>query len=110
MVEYQCIIVERCSGQPALFAKRGNMANTAAQPRTGPRSYGDGYAQTEIQDPVITMAISRPNAIKNAAALKKYCDGVKLLKQEFTGPTAKTLGIVGNPTMTKISTYDLFVT
>ena len=29
------------------------------------------------------MAITRPNALTNASALTKYCDGVKKLKNEF---------------------------
>jgi len=53
------------------------------------------------------MSVTRPNILKNAAALKKYCDGVNKLKNEFTGPTTKDLGIDG-PAQ-QVSTYDLFV-
>jgi|SRR5581483_465343 len=53
------------------------------------------------------MAVTRPNALKNAAALKQYCNGVNLLKNEFTGPTTQSLRIPG-PSQ-KVSTYDLFV-
>lgn len=53
------------------------------------------------------MSLTRPNILSNAIALGKYCDGVNKLKNEFTGPTTKDLGIPGptNP----VSTYDLFV-
>lgn len=53
------------------------------------------------------MAITRPNALSNASALTKYCDGVKKLKNEFTGPTTSDLGVPG-PSQ-QVSTYDLFV-
>ena len=53
------------------------------------------------------MAVIRPNILTNAAAMKKYTDGVNLLKNEFTGPTTISLGIPG-PSQ-KVSTYDLFV-
>src|SRR5215467_9812830 len=53
------------------------------------------------------MAVTRPNILTNDTALKQYCDGVKLLKNEFTGPTSRSLGISG-PSR-KVSTYDLFV-
>ena len=53
------------------------------------------------------MAVIRPNILNNATALRKYCDGVNLLKHEFTGPTTAALGIPG--ATNKVSTYDLFV-
>jgi len=53
------------------------------------------------------MNITRPNILKDATALKNYCDGVKQLKNEFTGPTTKDLGIGG--AVEQVSTYDLFV-
>ncbi len=53
------------------------------------------------------MSVTRPNILKNATALQKYCDGVNKLKNEFTGPTTQDLGIDG-PTQ-QVSTYDLFV-
>ncbi len=53
------------------------------------------------------MSITRANALKDATALADYCDGVKKLKNEFTGPTTKDLGIAGS--VEKVSTYDLFV-
>ena len=53
------------------------------------------------------MSITRANILKNATALADYCDGVKKLKNEFTGPTTKDLGISG--AVENVSTYDLFV-
>jgi len=53
------------------------------------------------------MSITRPNVLKDQTALENYCDGVKKLKNEFTGPTTKDLGIAG--TIRQVSTYDLFV-
>jgi len=53
------------------------------------------------------MAGVRRNIVTNAAARDKYVQGVKLLKQDFTGPTTATLGIPGPAT--PVSTYDLFV-
>ena len=53
------------------------------------------------------MASIRPNILKDATARQKYTQGVNLLKNEFTGPTTKDLGISGPSN--KISTYDLFV-
>jgi tyrosinase len=53
------------------------------------------------------MSITRLNILKNATALQKYCDGVKKLKNEFTGPTTHDLNIDGRPE--PVSTYDLFV-
>jgi tyrosinase len=53
------------------------------------------------------MAVTRPNALNNQNALQNYCKGVKLLKNEFTGPTTTSLNIPG-PSK-KVSTYDLFV-
>src|SRR5215467_14677182 len=53
------------------------------------------------------MSVTRPNILTNATALADYCDGVKKLKNEFTGPTTGDLGI-GGP-VEKVSTYDLFV-
>ncbi|HVW64602.1 MAG TPA: tyrosinase family protein [Nitrosospira sp.] len=52
------------------------------------------------------MAI-RENILTSATARDKYIKGVKLLKNEFPGPTTTSLGIAG-PTQ-EISTYDLFV-
>jgi tyrosinase len=53
------------------------------------------------------MSITRRNILSDTTILKQYCDGVNKLKNEFTGPTTKDLGIGGpsNP----VSTYDLFV-
>ena len=53
------------------------------------------------------MAVTRPNILKNAKAMKQYCDGVNKLKNEFTGPTTQQFGIPG--AAQKVSTYDLFV-
>ena len=53
------------------------------------------------------MAVTRPNILNNSIAMQQYCDGVRKLKKEFTGPTTQTLGIPG-PAQ-KVSTYDLFV-
>jgi tyrosinase len=53
------------------------------------------------------MNITRPNALKDANALSKYCDAVKKLKNEYAGPTTKDLGIDG--AVEQVSTYDLFV-
>lgn len=53
------------------------------------------------------MAVTRPNILTNAATLQQYCNGVKLLKNEFTGPTTTSLNIPG-PSQ-QVSTYDLFV-
>lgn len=53
------------------------------------------------------MAVTRPNILTDSTAMKQYCDGVKLLKNEFTGPTTRSLGIRGSAQ--KVSTYDLFV-
>ena len=52
------------------------------------------------------MAI-RENILTSATARDKYIQGVKLLKNEFTGPTTADLGIAG--TSQPVSTYDLFV-
>jgi tyrosinase len=49
----------------------------------------------------------RSNILTNATARDKYIQGVKLLKNEFPGPTTIDLGIAG-PSQ-KVSTYDLFV-
>src|SRR5947209_10460339 len=54
-----------------------------------------------------SMSVTRPNILKNATALQKYCTGVNKLKNEFTGPTTKDVGVPGP--VTKVSTYDLFV-
>ena len=53
------------------------------------------------------MAITRPNILTNAPARQQYVQGVNLLKNGFTGPSATSLGISGpsHP----VSTYDLFV-
>jgi len=53
------------------------------------------------------MAITRPNALTHRSALAQYCDGVKKLKNEFTGPRTSDLGVPG-PSK-QVSTYDLFV-
>src|SRR4051794_27607872 len=53
------------------------------------------------------MAVTRPNILTSATAMKKYTDAVNLLKNEFTGPTTSSLGIPG-PSQTA-STYDPFV-
>lgn len=52
------------------------------------------------------MAI-RENILTSATARDKYIQGVKLLKNEFPGPTTSDLGISG--TSQPVSTYDLFV-
>src|SRR3954447_11519045 len=53
------------------------------------------------------MAAIRENILASAAARDKYIRGVKLLKNEFPGPTTSSLGIAG-PSQ-PVSTYDLFV-
>lgn len=53
------------------------------------------------------MSVTRPNVLNDATARQKYCDGVKRLKNEFTGPTTQDVGI-GGPSQ-PVSTYDLFV-
>jgi len=53
------------------------------------------------------MSVTRPDILKNEAALRNFCDGVNKLKNEFTGPTTEDLGIDGPAT--PVSTYDLFV-
>jgi tyrosinase len=52
------------------------------------------------------MAV-RANIVTDATARAKYIQGVKLLKNEFPGPTTSSLGIPG-PSQ-PVSTYDLFV-
>jgi tyrosinase len=52
------------------------------------------------------MAV-RVNILNNAQARDKFIQGLKLLKQEFSGPTTANLGIAG-PSR-QVSTYDLFV-
>ena len=52
------------------------------------------------------MAI-RENILTSATARDKYIQGVKLLKNEFTGPKTSDFGIGG--TSRPVSTYDLFV-
>jgi tyrosinase len=52
------------------------------------------------------MAI-RENILTSATARDKYIQGVKLLKNEFPGPTTADLGITG--TSRPVSTYDLLV-
>ena len=52
------------------------------------------------------MAI-RENILTSATARDKYIQGVRLLKNEFPGPTTSDLGISG--TSRPVSTYDLFV-
>ena len=51
--------------------------------------------------------VTRLNVVTNTAARTKYCNGVKLLKAEFTGPTTASLGIPGPSA--RVSTYDLFI-
>lgn len=53
------------------------------------------------------MAVTRRNILKDSTALTKFCDGVNRLKNDFTGPTTRDLGIPG--TTQQVSTYDLFV-
>jgi tyrosinase len=53
------------------------------------------------------MAAIRENILVSATARDKYIRGVKLLKNEFPGPTTSSLGI-GGPSQ-PVSTYDLFV-
>ena len=53
------------------------------------------------------MAAIRENILVSATARDKYIQGVKLLKNEFPGPTTSSLGIEG-PSR-PVSTYDLFV-
>src|SRR5215831_15591193 len=53
------------------------------------------------------MPVTRVNILSDHAVLHHYCDGVKKLKHEFTGPTTHSLGIPGPEQ--KVSTYDLFV-
>jgi tyrosinase len=53
------------------------------------------------------MSVTRSNVLSNATGLKKYCEGVKKLKNERLGPTTKQLGIGGRAQL--VSTYDLFV-
>ena len=53
------------------------------------------------------MAVTRRNILKDPAVLQKFCDGVNRLKNDFTGPTTRDVGVPG--TVQKISTYDLFV-
>lgn len=52
------------------------------------------------------MAV-RENILTSATARDKYIQGVKLLKNEFPGPTTASLGIGG--LSQPVSTYDLFV-
>jgi tyrosinase len=53
------------------------------------------------------MAAVRRNILGDATARQKYIQGVKLLKQEFLGPTTSDFGIAGPAR--QVSTYDLFV-
>src|SRR4051812_39027109 len=53
------------------------------------------------------MAVTRPNFLSNLAVRQNFARGILLLKNEFTGPTTKQLGIPG-PSRA-VSTYDLFV-
>jgi tyrosinase len=53
------------------------------------------------------MAAIRENILTSATARDKYVRGVKLLKNEFPGPTTSSLGVAG-PSQ-PVSTYDLFV-
>jgi len=53
------------------------------------------------------MTVIRRNILASSDARDKFIRGVKLLKQEFLGPTANQFGI--GTASTPISTYDLFV-
>ncbi|MGH2731830.1 MAG: tyrosinase family protein, partial [Actinomycetota bacterium] len=57
------------------------------------------------------MAVVRRNILgpgaANTQARDRYVQGVKLLKQEFLGPTTQDLGVPGQAV--QVSTYDLFV-
>lgn len=53
------------------------------------------------------MSVTRRNILQDSAVLRNYCDGVKKLKNEFTGPTTRDLNIPG-PAQ-PVSTYDLIV-
>jgi tyrosinase len=53
------------------------------------------------------MAVMRSNILDDVTARQKYIQGVKLLKQEFLGPTTSDLGLDGPAS--PVSTYDLFV-
>ncbi len=53
------------------------------------------------------MAVVRSNIVTNTVARDSYVQGVKLLKEEHTGPTTSSLGIAGKSK--RVSTYDLFV-
>jgi len=53
------------------------------------------------------MAVVRRNILSNSTVRQKYIQGVKLLKQEFPGPTTSDFGIAGPAR--QVSTYDLFV-
>lgn len=53
------------------------------------------------------MAAVRRNILNDATARQKYIRGVKLLNQEFPGPTTADFGIPG--AARPVSTYDLFV-
>lgn len=53
------------------------------------------------------MTVTRPNILRDATALRKYCEGVNKLKNEVPGPTTQDLGLDG-PAQ-PVSTYDLFV-
>ncbi|MDP9418722.1 MAG: tyrosinase family protein [Actinomycetota bacterium] len=53
------------------------------------------------------MAAVRRNIVTDAAARDGYIRGVKLLKDEFLGPTTRDLGMPGRGV--PVSTYDLFV-
>jgi len=53
------------------------------------------------------VAVVRRNILDDPTARQNYILGVKLLKQEFLGPSTSDLGIGGEPHL--VSTYDLFV-
>ncbi len=55
---------------------------------------------------VVRRNILGPGAV-NIQARDQYIQGVKLLKQEFLGPTTQDLGVIGP--VVQVSTYDLFV-
>lgn len=53
------------------------------------------------------MAI-RENILTSATARDKYIQGVKLLKNEFTGPTTADLGIAGTSSRLALMTCSWF--
>jgi tyrosinase len=53
------------------------------------------------------VAVVRRNILNSPEARRGYVRGVKLLKEDFAGPTTAGLGVPGPPQ--PVSTYDLFV-